>query len=385
MKKIVAMIPARAGSKRVPKKNIRMINGKPLIQYIIEATLSSSVFSDIYVNTDDEIIKTFVKRQFPSVKIYNRPKELASDTATNDDFAYDFIKNVECDMLVQLLATSPFVTPLQISNFVSFYLENKSDTLISVKRNQIEAIYENGAINFDPSSHTLPSQQLKPVFTYACSLMLWDTKIFESNYLNNSGPYHGGKGKTNFFEMDGYSTIDIDNEDDFLLAEIIAKKIENNKISSPVYLDIDKIEITDSNVPSILKADGVEINILNNINKLSVKIQDIINDMPNDKSWSYTLINTPSNRATLIAQLPGEGNRRHYHNNWDEWWYIIQGSWIFEYNGEDKVINEGEIILIQRNNIHKITANQPGLSIRLAVSRDDVDHIYKQEDYITNE
>ena len=385
MKKIVAMIPARAGSKRVPKKNIRMINGKPLIQYIIDATLNSSVFTDIYVNTDDEIIKTFVKRQFPSVKIYNRPKELASDTATNDDFAYDFINNVECDVLVQLLATSPFVTPLQISNFVGFYLNNHFDTLISVKRNQIEAIYEDVAINFDPSSHTLPSQQLKAVFTYACSLMLWDTRIFKSNYLNNSGPYHGGNGKTNFFEMDGYSTIDIDNEDDFLLAEIISKKIENDTISSPVYLDIEKIEIADSNVPSILKADGVEINILNNINKLSVKIQDIINDMPNDKSWSYTLINTPSNRATLIAQLPGEGNRRHYHNNWDEWWYIIQGSWIFEYNGENKIINEGEIILIQRNNIHKITSNQPGLSIRLAVSRDDVDHIYKQEDYLNNE
>jgi CMP-N-acetylneuraminic acid synthetase/quercetin dioxygenase-like cupin family protein len=385
MKKIIAMIPARAGSKRVPKKNIRLINGKPLIQYIIEATLNSRVFSEVYVNTDDDIIKQFVKNNFPSVKIYERPKELASDSATNDDFAFDFLSNIECDSLVQLLATSPFVTPGQILNFVNFFENKKCDTLISVKRNQIESVYEGKAINFNANLHTLPSQRLTPVFTYACSLMQWDSKVFKSNYLKDLGAYHGGIGVTNFYEMDGYSTIDIDNEDDFLLAEIIAKKIENNIKDEPKYLNFDSNEVADADVSNILKSDGVEINILDNFNQLSVKIEDIVSSMPKDKSWSYTLINTPSNRATLIAQMPGEGNRRHYHSNWDEWWYIIQGSWIFEYNGVNNTIEKGEIVLIQRDNVHKITANASGLSIRLAVSRDDVDHIYKQEDYLNNE
>lgn len=385
MKKIVAMIPARAGSKRIPKKNIRLINGKPLIQYIIDSTIKSGVFSEIFVNTDDELIKKFVSDRYPSIKIYHRPPVLASDTATNDDFAYDFLKNIDCDSMVQLLATSPFVSSETIVDFVRTFESNNLDTLVSVKRNQIETIFNNKPINFNSNEHTLPSQQLTPVFTYACSLMQWKSDTFINNFENKLGPYHGGNGVTSYYEMKGYSTIDIDNEDDFLLAEIVSKKIETNSVSEPQYLENNNVLIADADVPSILKADGVEVNIMNDFNKLIVKVSDIVDSMPKDKSWSYTLINTPSNRATLIAQLPGEGNRRHHHSNWDEWWYIVQGSWIFEYNGIDYTVSKGEIVLIQRNNIHKITANDGQLSIRLAVSRDDVDHIYKPEDYKNHE
>lgn len=385
MKKIIAMIPARAGSKRIPRKNIRLINGKPLIQYIIDATINSNAFSEIYINTDDDLIKRFVKEKYPSIKIYHRPKELASDTATNDDFAYDFLQNIECDSLVQLLATSPFVSPTTIAEFVNYFENNNCDTLVSVKRNQIESLYENKPINFNLKQHTLPSQRLTPVYTYACSLMQWNSETFKNNYLANQGSYHGGVGLTNYFEMKGYSTIDIDNEDDFLLAEIVAKKIETNVTVQPQYLEFENKLIADANVPNILKADGVEINIMSDFNKLIVKVADIVEKMPKDKSWSYTLINTPSNRATLIAQLPGEGNRRHHHSNWDEWWYIVQGSWNFEFNGINNKVSKGDIVLIQRNNVHKITANDGDLSIRLAVSRDDVDHIYKPEDYNNHE
>jgi len=381
MEKIVAMIPARAGSKRVPKKNIRLINGKPLIQYIIDATVKSGVFSEIYVNTDDELIKRFVTEKYPNVFIYHRAAELASDTATNDDFAFDFFNKIECDSMVQLLATSPFVSAENIVDFVNKFKTQNLDTLISVKRNQIESIFDNRPINFNSKEHTLPSQQLLPVYTYACSLMQWKSDTFKQNFINNCGPYHGGLGSTDYFEMTGYSTIDIDNEDDFLLAEIVANKIETNSVVEPKYLELENLLIADANVPAILKADGVEINVMDECNKLIVKVSEIVEKMPKDKSWSYTLVNTPSNRATLIAQLPGEGNRRHHHSNWDEWWYIVQGSWIFEFNGINKVVSAGEVVLIQRNNIHKITANEGELSIRLAVSRDDVDHIYKPEDY----
>ena len=57
----------------------------------------------------------------------------------------------------------------------------------------------------------------------------------------------------------------------------------------------------------------------------------------------------PSNSATLIAQLPGEGNRMHYHYDWDEWWYIIEGEWDWLIEGQTKRINAGEVIFIERN------------------------------------
>ena len=382
MKKIVAMIPARAGSKRIPKKNIRLINGKPLIQYIIDSAVQSNVFSEIFVNTDDSIIKEFVLQNYPSVKVFNRKTEFASDTATNDDFAADFLTNTECDTIIQLLPTSPFVSPELIRNFAEEFVNKGCDTLVSLKKNQIECIYKEAPLNFDNLEHTLPSQQLEPVYSYACSLMAWDKQVFLENYKGNSGAYHGGKGHTGYFTITGEATIDIDNEDDFMLAEIVAKKLEAGAIQNkPEYYSFKVSEIKDADRERVLNADGVRINNLHDYNKLFVNVDEIRKKMGSDKSWSYAVINTLSNCATLIAQLPGEGNRRHYHNNWDEWWIIIDGEWEYEYNREKYKIKKGDIILIQRNNVHKITAIGDKQAIRLAVSREDVDHIYTPEDY----
>ena len=93
-------------------------------------------------------------------------------------------------------------------------------------------------------------------------------------------------------------------------------------------------------------------------------------------------MNTESNSATLISQLPGEGNRLHYHPSWNEWWYIIRGEWEWEVEGETIPVKQGKIVFIPKNKWHKITAtgNQP--AVRLAVSRADVAHIYK-DDYRT--
>ena len=93
-------------------------------------------------------------------------------------------------------------------------------------------------------------------------------------------------------------------------------------------------------------------------------------------SWIKRYINSPSNSMTLICQDPGEGNRRHYHRDWDEWWFIIKGKWLFEIEGEEYEINTGDLVFIERNKIHKITCIGDIPAIRMAVSRADVDHIY---------
>ena len=102
--------------------------------------------------------------------------------------------------------------------------------------------------------------------------------------------------------------------------------------------------------------------------------------MPKDSSWSYTLVNSDSTRSTLLAQMPGEGNRRHYHDNWDEWWLIIKGEWEFEYDNKLLNASKGDLIYLKRNTIHKIKAIGEHLSVRMAVSRDDVEHIYLEKD-----
>jgi quercetin dioxygenase-like cupin family protein len=135
-------------------------------------------------------------------------------------------------------------------------------------------------------------------------------------------------------------------------------------------------EHIESDVPSILVKDGVVNNTLDNPNQPVVSVDEIIASQGNSVSWSYRLVNSDSNSATLILQLPGEGNRRHYHPNWNEWWYIIEGEWIWEIEGREFTIRKGDVVFIEKGKVHKITAAGYKPAIRLAVSREDVPHIY---------
>ena len=135
----------------------------------------------------------------------------------------------------------------------------------------------------------------------------------------------------------------------------------------------------EADVPSILKRDGVEKNDLFNCNKEIVSVPEIIKE--NGKSSrSHRLVNTENNSATLISQMPGEGNRRHYHPNWNEWWYIVGGEWEWEIEGEIKRVKKDDVVFIEKNRLHKITAVGDEPAIRLAVSREDVEHIYLNRD-----
>ena len=372
-KRKIAMIPARLGSKRVKQKNIRLIQGKPLICYVIEAAKESECFDEIYVNSESDIIGEIAVNS--GVKWYQRSEKLASDTATNDDFALDFFENIDCDVLYQLLPSSPFITPEEIRGFVQKMEENDIQTLISVKEEQISCLFKGKPINFNPYRILPPSQNVVPVQVYATALMAWERDSFFENHKKYGATYHGGDGIVAFFPLKGYSTIDIDNEEDFQIAEIIAQSLGTKKKEPEYYTNEERIEV---DVPSILAKDGVELNDLFDCNNEKVSIPEIISSKPNDKSWSKRLVDNENNSATLIHQLPSEGNRRHYHDNWNEWWYIIQGQWVWEIEGKETVVKEGDFVYIEKGKWHQITAVGDSPAIRLAVSRADVNHIYQK-------
>ncbi len=377
--KIVGMIPARMGSTRVKNKNLRLINDKPLIQYIIESASKSKLLNEVYVNSESKIFEEIAHRN--GLRFFLRNERLASDSATNDEFALDFINQIDCDILIQLLPTSPFLTTKEIDHFIKNMIEMKYDTQISVSEIKIESIYEDRPINFDQKKETPPSQLLEPVKAYACGIMGWKTENFRKNIDKYDAAYHGGDGNIGFFDIKGFSTIDIDNEEDFVLAEAIASSLESEKKIPQYYIERKSEKIADANVARILKGDGVKSNNQESFNLEKVNIEKIIEKNGRNESWSHTVINSPSNSATLIAQMPGEGNRMHYHYDWDEWWYIIEGEWEWLIEGKSKTIKKGEVVFIERNRKHKITASGKKMAIRLAVSRYDVDHVYEESDY----
>ena len=235
MIKIVCMIPARLGSKRIKKKNIRLLGGIPLISYAIRAAKRAGCFDEIYVNSESKIIEKIALEE--DVKFYNRSMHLSTDDATNDEFTKDFLERIDCTILIQLLPTSPFITGAEIRNFVRTMRNTVADTFISVKNQQIECVYKGIPVNFNQRKVSPPSQELEPVQAYACALMGWR----RSNYLENmeiyNCGYHGGDGNIGFYVLKGFSEIDVDNEWDFQLAESVQRFIEKKKIVEPKYYE----------------------------------------------------------------------------------------------------------------------------------------------------
>jgi len=220
-KKVIVMIPARIGSKRIPKKNLRLIDGKPLISYIIETIKKADIFDEIYLNGDDIIFKQIADEY--GVKFYHRDKKYSTDKSTNDEFALDFIENIEGDILYQILPTSPLIEVNEIKNFIEYMLTNDLETLISVEYKQIASLYDNKCLNFDKYKKNPPSQEMIPIKAYATVLMAWEYNSFKDNMSKYGCAYHGGDSKIDYYQVKGLSTIDIDNEEDFLLAEAIIK------------------------------------------------------------------------------------------------------------------------------------------------------------------
>jgi CMP-N,N'-diacetyllegionaminic acid synthase len=219
------MIPARIGSKRVPKKNLRLIEGQPLISYVLETIKKTDIFDEVYLNADDKIFGKLAEDY--GVEFYHRNKNLASDSSTNDEFMYDFMNNVESDIVIQILPTSPLLTKEEVFDFVNYMVKEKVETLISVEHKQIGSIYKNKPINFDKFKKNPPSQEMEPIKAYATALMGWDVNTFKHNIEKYGCAYHGGDSNTDYYELKGLSTIDIDNEEDFLLASSIIKSLNH--------------------------------------------------------------------------------------------------------------------------------------------------------------
>tara|TARA_B100000579_G_C22818352_1_gene849158 strand:- start:327 stop:1049 length:723 start_codon:yes stop_codon:yes gene_type:complete len=229
--KIIGMIPARMGSQRVKRKNLRLLNGKPLVEYIFDAASKADYLDEIYINSEDQIFED-IASPF-GIKFYKRDPFLAGEEATNDHFAFDFLRNMECDILIQLLPTSPFITTQDINSFIEYMLKNNLETLTSVEPKQIGCIYEDKPVNFDTNAILEKSQNLKPVLAYTGALMGWNRNKFIENMDKHGCAYHGNNTILGHYEWKGLSTIDIDNEEDFLLADKLMKALEYNVETEP--------------------------------------------------------------------------------------------------------------------------------------------------------
>jgi len=130
MMKILAIIPARAGSRGIPNKNIRIINGHPLVYYAIRNALNSHYITDVIVSTDSHDVKIIATQM--GVKVHWRDARLCADNVTLDAVIYDAIpKDQDWDYIVTMQPTSPTLQVGTLDNAIQYAIDNDTDTLIS--------------------------------------------------------------------------------------------------------------------------------------------------------------------------------------------------------------------------------------------------------------
>lgn len=217
--RIVAEIPARLNSKRVKQKNLRLINGKPLVTYAITAAKEAETLSEIYVNSESDIFKEIADEY--KVKFYKRSPKLAKDEVVSDQFNYDFLKNIETDTLVMINPVSPLITGKDIDAVVNYFKQNEFDTVLSVKEERLQAFCEGKAINFNPNALLPMTQNIPPIQLCSWAVCVWRAETFIESF--ESKGYAVFSGKIGFYPLNHISAIKISTEEDFHMAELLLK------------------------------------------------------------------------------------------------------------------------------------------------------------------
>ena len=231
---IVAMIPARMGSERLPVKNLALINGAPLISYAINAAKNSGVFSKVVVNSDGDVFKGIAERY--DVDFYLRPPELGSSETKSDDVVFDFMLKHPSDIVVWVNPTAPLQPGEEIAEVVNYFVQEKLDSLITVKNEQYHGLYEGNPLNFIPEELFAKTQDLVPVQIFVYSIMMWRSGCFMKNYRSHGHALMSGK--LGYFPVGKHSQVNIKNEEDLMIAENLIKSGVSEKHYEVLYDDL---------------------------------------------------------------------------------------------------------------------------------------------------
>ena len=218
MPSLIALVPMRHHSQRVPGKNYRPLAGKPLYQHIIETLLAVPEIEQVVVDTDSEPVMDGLRQRFPQVTVINRPESLrAVDVPMNDILLYD-TGQVQADFYLQTHSTNPLLRSETVSRAIKAFLAEypKKDSLFSVTRWQTRLYDQHGiAINHDPSV-LIQTQDLPPVYEEnSCLYLFTRQNLLERHHRIGEHPI--------LFEIGSDEAWDIDEELDFEIVDFLMR------------------------------------------------------------------------------------------------------------------------------------------------------------------
>lgn len=233
MSNILCTICARGGSKGVKNKNIKELNGKPLIAYTIEQAKASGLFEHIVISTDSDNIAS-VAKQYGAEVFFKRSEEMASDTAGKLDVIKDAFKRSEeyynrtFDYLIDLDATAPLRSVEDIINSFNQFKENNNDNLITAMPSRRSPYFN--LVEQDKDGKVYLSKKLDGAvvrrqdapksYDMNASIYIWKRDVI----LNEGSLFLE---KTGLYVMPEERSIDIDNELDFKFVEFLMKERNN--------------------------------------------------------------------------------------------------------------------------------------------------------------
>lgn len=235
--KILAVIPARGGSKGLPGKNMRLLNGYPLISYMIKYAQASKYISKIVVSTDSEEIAN-AGRSYGAEVPFLRPKELALDTTPlnpvlSHALAYYDSISWRTDAIISLQPTSPLITPVIIDSVIELFVNTGCDSVVTVseikhghpyraKKMHSDGRLENFCTEFDGEKF-FNRQERPPAYAYNGAIYLRKRELVEKWDGKNMGLGQDCRG---FVTKHEYA-VNIDDSFDFIIAEFLLRERAN--------------------------------------------------------------------------------------------------------------------------------------------------------------
>lgn len=225
--KNIAIIPARSGSKGLKDKNIRLLNGKPMLAYSIEAAIKSRVFDSVYVSTDSEIYAD-IGRKYGAEIPFLRSEQLSTDTAKSWDVVLDALFRYEnlgkrFDMVTLLQPTSPLRDAEEIRNAYEEYQVKKAKAVVSVCEMEHSPLWSNTlpeSLSMDQFVKLQDNQARQSLQTYyrinGAIYMVDVMFLKQDKNIYRQGCFA--------YIMDGKKSIDIDAQMDFDMAEMLMKR-----------------------------------------------------------------------------------------------------------------------------------------------------------------
>lgn len=223
----IAIIPARGGSKRIPRKNIKDFCGKPILAYSIEAALQTKMFDEVMVSTDDEEI-AMIAEKFGANVPFLRSKETSSDYASTKDVLLEVLNNYKqlnknFETMFCIYPTAPFVSSKSLIDAITELEASKCSEIFPVVAfsypPQRAYIIENGFLKFKYPDYALSrSQDLEKYYHDAGQFYGYNV----SDYLQNDGVI---KENIKSIVLSELEVQDIDNESDWIIAEMKYKML----------------------------------------------------------------------------------------------------------------------------------------------------------------